>query len=203
METFPALLALCGGNPPVIGGFPSQRPVTWSFDVFFDLRLNKQLSKQSKSLWFETPSCSLYWHFNDMDTISQYLTTTKHNKVWTLCIILGIYCTTEPPYISSLCQERHAFHLTHCSQMMPYSIIEIPNLSVPLLESDEFFFNPLCPSNAISHHKTWATLVPAKACYIKPLPGQCCLITSEVLLHFNAQDIYSWHLLENYYNISQ
>ena len=37
METFSALLALCKRNPAVIGGFPSQRPVTWSFDVFFDL----------------------------------------------------------------------------------------------------------------------------------------------------------------------
>ena len=34
---------------------PSQRPVTRSFDVFFSLRLNKQLSKQSWGLWFETP----------------------------------------------------------------------------------------------------------------------------------------------------
>ena len=30
------------GNPPVTGAFSSQRPVTWSFDVFFDLRANKQ-----------------------------------------------------------------------------------------------------------------------------------------------------------------
>ena len=29
------------------GEFPAQRPVTWSFDVFFDLRLNKRLSKRS------------------------------------------------------------------------------------------------------------------------------------------------------------
>ena len=28
------------------GEFPAQRPVTRSFDVFFDLRLNKPLSKQ-------------------------------------------------------------------------------------------------------------------------------------------------------------
>ena len=35
METFSALMALCQQNPPVTGGFPSQRPVTWSFDVFF------------------------------------------------------------------------------------------------------------------------------------------------------------------------
>ena len=34
-----ALLALCAGNSPVIGEFPSQRPVTRSFDVFFDLHL--------------------------------------------------------------------------------------------------------------------------------------------------------------------
>ena len=34
METFSALLALCEGNPPVTGGFPSQVPVPRSFDVF-------------------------------------------------------------------------------------------------------------------------------------------------------------------------
>ena len=47
METFSVLLALCAGNSPVTDEFPSQRPVTWSFDVFFDLHLNKGLSKQS------------------------------------------------------------------------------------------------------------------------------------------------------------
>ena len=41
METFSALLALCEESP-VIGEFPSQRPLTQSFDVFFDLRLNKR-----------------------------------------------------------------------------------------------------------------------------------------------------------------
>ena len=47
METFFALLAFCEGNSPVPGEFPSQRPVMRSFDVFFDLRMNKRLSKQS------------------------------------------------------------------------------------------------------------------------------------------------------------
>ena len=47
METFSALLAICAGNSPVPGEFPAQRPVTWSFDVFFDMHLNKRLSKQS------------------------------------------------------------------------------------------------------------------------------------------------------------
>ena len=65
METFSALLAICAGNSPVTGEFPAQRPVTWSFDVFFDLRLNKRLSKQSWGWWFETPSRSLWRHCND------------------------------------------------------------------------------------------------------------------------------------------
>ena len=47
METFFALLAVCAGRSPVTGEFPAQRPVTRSFYVFFDLRLNKRLSKQS------------------------------------------------------------------------------------------------------------------------------------------------------------
>ena len=56
---------LCEGTPPVTGGFPSQRPVTRSFDVFFDPRLGKRLSKQSGRRWFETYSSSLWRHCND------------------------------------------------------------------------------------------------------------------------------------------
>ena len=65
METFSALLAICVGNSPVPGEFPTQRPVTRSFDVFFDLRLNKQLSKQWWGWWFETLSRPLWRHRND------------------------------------------------------------------------------------------------------------------------------------------
>ena len=42
METFSALLAICAGNLPVSGEFLAQRPVTRSFNVFLDLRLNKR-----------------------------------------------------------------------------------------------------------------------------------------------------------------
>ena len=62
MITFSTLLTLCAGNSPVTGAFPSQRPVTRSFDAFFHLRLNKSLSKQSWGWWFETPSCSSWRH---------------------------------------------------------------------------------------------------------------------------------------------
>ena len=64
METFSTLLALCVGNSPVTGEFSSQRPVTRSFDVFFDRRLNKRLSKQSWGWRFEAPSRPLWRHCN-------------------------------------------------------------------------------------------------------------------------------------------
>ena len=64
METFSALLAICAGNSPVPGEFPTQRPVTRSFDVYFDLRPDKRLSKHSWGWWFETLSHSLWRHRN-------------------------------------------------------------------------------------------------------------------------------------------
>ena len=62
METFSALLAFCAGNSPATGEFPSQRPATRSFNIFFHRCLNKWLGKQSRGWWFETPSCSLWRH---------------------------------------------------------------------------------------------------------------------------------------------
>ena len=56
METLSALL--------VPGEFPAQRPVTRSFYVFFDLRLNKRLKKQSWGWWFETLPRPVWRHSN-------------------------------------------------------------------------------------------------------------------------------------------
>ena len=64
METFSALLAICAGNSSVPGEFPTQRPVMRSFDVYFDLRPNKRLSKHSWGWWFETQSRPLWRHRN-------------------------------------------------------------------------------------------------------------------------------------------
>ena len=65
METFSALLAICAGNSPVTGEFPAQRSVRRSFDVFFDLRPNKRLSKLSWGWWFETLSRTLWRQCNE------------------------------------------------------------------------------------------------------------------------------------------
>ena len=69
METFSALLAICAGNSPVPGEFPTQRPVTRSFDVYFDLRPNKLLSKHSWGWWYDTLSWSLWRHCNELHNI--------------------------------------------------------------------------------------------------------------------------------------
>ena len=76
METFSALLAICTGKSPDPGEFPSKRPVTRSFGVFFDLHLKKRLSKQSWGWWFETLSCPLWRHCNRPCTIPH-----RYNRV--------------------------------------------------------------------------------------------------------------------------
>ena len=90
METFSALLALCAGNSPVTDEFPAQRPVTRSFDVFFDLRLNIRMSKQQGGWWFETPSRSLWRH---CDVKLWYQETIQNTKP---CAHWVIYMWTTP-----------------------------------------------------------------------------------------------------------
>ena len=70
---------ICAVISTVAGEFPSQRPVTRSYGVFFDLRLNKRLSKQTWGWWFETQSLPLWRHCNDLGwpRITHAITTTK------------------------------------------------------------------------------------------------------------------------------
>ena len=56
---------LCG-EFTVTGEFPAQRPVMRGFDVFFDMRPYKRLSKQWWGWWFETPSCPLWRQCNGL-----------------------------------------------------------------------------------------------------------------------------------------
>ena len=86
MEIFSALLVICEGNSPVPGEFPAQRPVTRSFDVFFDLRLNKRLSKQSWGWWFETLPHPLWCYSNAIS-----LTHWSLDKLLTFSILTIFY----------------------------------------------------------------------------------------------------------------
>ena len=98
-------------NSPIPGEFPAQRPVTRSFDVFFDLRLNKCLSKQGWGWWFET---SLWRHRNVADTCT-ILVQRKDKNTVIFNILLG--------NLQRLCQftnMKHNIKEKHLSNR-PYS----------------------------------------------------------------------------------
>ena len=91
---------LCG-NSTVTGEFPAHIPATRSFDVFFDLRLHKRLSKQSWGWLFETPSRPLWRHCNwkafhrDEAPVSWLATNGSTSKekvdtVWPFCARLVV-----------------------------------------------------------------------------------------------------------------
>ena len=65
-----------------------RQPMMRSFDVFFDLHLNKRLNKQSRRRWFETTSRSLW----------------RHRKEWTemcippfVCVVINKVDTMKAP----------------------------------------------------------------------------------------------------------
>ena len=80
---------LCPGNSPVTDEFPSQRPVTRNFDLFFDLHLNKRLNKQSLGWWFET-LCAHYdvaviewWDHGKPSLVTMSVVTAwGHRSAW-------------------------------------------------------------------------------------------------------------------------
>ena len=98
-STFSALLAICAGNSPVTGELPAQRPATRSFDVFFDLRLNKSLSKQPWGWWFETPSRPLWRHRNGKSINCSDLT-----KGWVTSLAVQVTTTKIVSVIAALFQ---------------------------------------------------------------------------------------------------
>ena len=107
METFSALLALCAGKSPVTDEFPSQRPVTRSFGVFFDQRLNKCLSKHSWGSWFETPSHPLWrrcndYHDSSSNTVCQSGIQLNASTLSTLAAIIRHPFTLKDPMIGYL-----------------------------------------------------------------------------------------------------
>ena len=109
METFSALLALCAGNSLVNGEFPSQRPVTRSFKVLFDLCLNKRLSKQSSGWWFEAPSGSLWRHCNAKPTRWPSLVKKSFANI---IPISQIPISHKTPFRTEMC--TFLFWMVHC-----------------------------------------------------------------------------------------
>ena len=85
MGTFSLLLALCEGNPLI----PSWRPVIWSFDVFFDVFMNKWLNKQWSCQVFKTPWCSLWLQCNVSS--GKGFSPAPHKAItWTNALLLSV-----------------------------------------------------------------------------------------------------------------
>ena len=141
-----ALLALCEGNPPVTGGFLSQRPVAQSFDVFFDLRLN------SRRWWFEMPPSLLWRHCN----VKPLLNLQVLKRAWQVAMIAVLQSWAASQYNDRLsryreshyrCDGRASFHNGH-----PYTwwddiiILRRPGM----LSSLCYSFEDLAPVDEIS-----------------------------------------------------
>ena len=86
----------------VIVMVPGQRPVKRSFDVFFDLRLNKRLSKQWWGWWFEKLSRPLWRHCN------YHPAHTCSKNIKTMCRFLEIALFKhDPSWSHVLSGHRH------------------------------------------------------------------------------------------------
>ena len=149
-------MAICAGNSPIPGEFPAQRSVTRSFDVFFDLRLNKRLSKQWWGWWFETLSHPLWRHRN----VEAELFVSMTNIVFELFFSNDTITVPERKFVTkirvryqdprwrrqqsvmstlrflTLCFVFHVFEtgygvlVTHCSYVIPKSVSEFDKTAV-------------------------------------------------------------------------
>ena len=113
METFSALLAICAGNSPVTGEFPAQRLVTRSFDVFFDVRLNKRLSKQSCGWWFEMLSCPLWSHCNVVRRFHRSQINYLHKGQWRGALMFSFICACTNVSVNNRDTGDSRRHFTH------------------------------------------------------------------------------------------
>ena len=117
METFPRY------RPFVreFTGLPAQRPMTRKFDVFFDLRLNKRLRKQSWGWWFKTLSRPLWHHCNRLinPTITDYPWSTLRTSQTLMPILLTYHNWEAAPRDTNL-QGGDIFVVNICVDIYSY-----------------------------------------------------------------------------------
>ena len=107
--------------------FPTQRPVTQSFDVFFDLHPNKRLSKQQRGWWFETLSWSLWRHRNVQYKISIQIVGCRLfcANTWTKSWLIFNY--TEKNKIQFESKGNIFFQENACENVVWQILIQISN----------------------------------------------------------------------------
>ena len=109
----------CEGNPPVTCGFPSQRPVKPSFDVFLD----QQLSKQSGRQWFEKPSFSLWCHCNGKGLFIQYLVCYFCRLFSWLLHNLGNRCQNTTCTITQTVSQPSPYIILYVNKNVTYNLM--------------------------------------------------------------------------------
>ena len=160
METFSALLAICAGNSLVPSEFRTQSPVTRSFDVYFDLRPNKRLSKQPWGWWFETPSWSLWRQWNESKswskrTLQSQVTTCRGPNLsftepaGSLILIMGIPIMVRRFYITWWCH----WCPTAWRQATKLDIIFPKSINLPLIQNAYVMLS--CVNLGILHLALW------------------------------------------------
>ena len=116
METFSALLAICAGNSPVPGEFPTQRPVTRSFDVYFDLRPNKRLSKQSWGWWLRCHRA----HYDVIVMVGVSLELRPFHA-WARAALDVRQCWRPSMVLAIICHRNVVWRLEACKQLLRWT----------------------------------------------------------------------------------
>ena len=99
MGKFSMLRAL--SKPMVTDGFPSQRPVSRRFDIFFDLRLNKRLTKFSGCRWFQTPSRSCVKYTYSSGTVQYHCCSRIINPILVGCWLIYVLSDCNHPQLNT------------------------------------------------------------------------------------------------------
>ena len=112
IEDFSELLALCAGNSPVTGKFPSQRASYAEFWCLIDVGQSKWLNKPSIWWWFETLwrqlwrqiVMTLQWRHNGRDGVSNHQhhdcllnrLFRRRSKKTSKLLVTGLYAGKSP-----------------------------------------------------------------------------------------------------------
>ena len=105
-------------RPPL----PSQSPVSRSFDVFFDLHLNKQFNIQTSRRWLEKPSRSLWCHRNELIIeVLEAILNSGHFLQPAVCSLLQ--CMQKHTHNPRLC----LFHKWSSNYKLKYGFSAIPH----------------------------------------------------------------------------
>ena len=94
---------------------PITRPLSQTFYVFFDLRLNKRLSKPSRCRLLEMSSRSLWRHFNDIFLLTSLFVDTHYLTRKEIYLINSDF-NTKHIYFANACMAVTVKYIYKCTK---------------------------------------------------------------------------------------